>query len=84
MHRLFVWLGLLYAVVVANAGESLTPDSDELVVDSQLNEVAFIDSQTGWIVGDRGVIWHTEDGGRHWQRQFAPVRCRLESVCFLN
>lgn len=84
MHRLFVWLGLLYAVVVANAGESLTPDSDELVVDSQLNEVAFIDSQTGWIVGDRGVIWHTEDGGRHWQRQFAPVRCRLESVCFLT
>ena len=52
--------------------------------DAQLNDLAFVDAQTGWAVGDRGVIWHTSDGGASWQRQESGVDCRLEAVFFLN
>ncbi|MEY8205959.1 MAG: YCF48-related protein [Bermanella sp.] len=37
---------------------------------NQLNAVQFFGEQQGWAVGEDGVIVHTSDGGRHWQRQF--------------
>lgn len=52
--------------------------------DASLADAAFVDAELGWAVGDRGVIWHTADGGRSWQRQPSGVTCRLESVCFLD
>ena len=60
------------------------PVADPFTADSQLNDVCFVDLQNGWAVGDRGVIWHTEDGGNNWQRQMSGVRCTLNSVCFLD
>jgi photosystem II stability/assembly factor-like uncharacterized protein len=50
--------------------------------DAELADVFFLDGLRGWAVGDRGVVWHTEDGGRNWQEQATPVGCRLESVWF--
>jgi photosystem II stability/assembly factor-like uncharacterized protein len=55
-----------------------------LVVDAELSDVFFLDGARGWAVGDRGVIWHTDDGGRHWRRQESGVSCRLESVWFVD
>ena len=52
--------------------------------DARLNDLCFVDSQHGWAVGDRGVVWRTDDGGRHWQRQPSGVDCNLQGVCFLN
>jgi len=52
--------------------------------DAELADVWFVDPQTGWAVGDRGTIWHTGDGGGHWQLQHSGVTCRLESVCFID
>jgi len=51
---------------------------------ARLNGICFVDPQRGWVVGDRGTIWHTDDGGRHWHLQRSAVSCRLESVCFLD
>ena len=34
-----------------------------------LEDVEFADSLSGWIVGDRGTILRTEDGGGHWVLQ---------------
>jgi photosystem II stability/assembly factor-like uncharacterized protein len=56
----------------------------ETMRDAELTSVTFVDAEAGWAVGDRGVIWHTADGGRHWQQQDSPATCRLEHVCFLN
>ncbi len=56
----------------------------EMLEDAELTSVWFVDADQGWVVGDRGVIWHTEDGGRHWQLQRTPETCRLESVHFVN
>lgn len=52
--------------------------------DACLRDVMFIDAKQGWAVGDWGAIWHTADGGKHWEQQFSGVDCRLESVHFLD
>ena len=56
----------------------------EMLEDAELADVCFVDHLRGWAVGDRGVIWQTSDGGRHWRLQPSPVTCRLESVFFLD
>ncbi len=60
---------------------NMTP---EMLDDAQLNDVFFIDSDLGWAVGDRGLILHTEDGGRHWKPQRIATACRIESVHFID
>ena len=37
--------------------------------DAALHAVQFVDRDEGWAVGDEGVVWHTIDGGRTWERQ---------------
>jgi photosystem II stability/assembly factor-like uncharacterized protein len=36
---------------------------------ARLHGIAFADENVGWIVGDAGVILHSEDGGTSWQAQ---------------
>ncbi len=54
--------------------------------DAALHAIQFADAEgrEGWAVGDEGVIWHTIDGGRNWERQPSGVRASLRSLCFLN
>lgn len=60
------------------------PSPPTMRADAELNSVFFLDADRGWAVGDRGVIWHTNDGGRTWREQQSPTTCRLESVQFLD
>lgn len=82
-------LVLLATVAGLIAGHRLclaqpSPVPSSMLTDAQLNDVFFIDPDRGWAVGDRGAIWHTEDGGRHWRSQDAPVACRLSSIWFID
>lgn len=52
--------------------------------DAELADVQFVDEHNGWAVGDRGVIWHTENGGRTWEKQSSGVLCRLDSLSFID
>ena len=52
--------------------------------DASLHDVWFGGTQTGWAVGDHGVIWNTTDGGRHWRLVPSPVTCPLRSICFIT
>ena len=52
--------------------------------DARLVDVCFVDAKHGWAVGDRGTIWHTDNGGRNWRLQSSRVACNLKSVCFLD
>jgi photosystem II stability/assembly factor-like uncharacterized protein len=73
---------LLFAVSVlaipARAGE---PRNFE---DAALHAVQFVDKVEGWAVGDDGVVWHTIDAGKVWERVPSGVRASLRSVCFVN
>lgn len=51
--------------------------------DAALHAVQFCDENEGWAVGDEGVIWHTIDGGKNWERQSSGVTASLRSICFL-
>jgi photosystem II stability/assembly factor-like uncharacterized protein len=77
------WLvanGFLTALAPANPAAS----PPQMLEDAELADVFFLDADRGWAVGDRGVIWATEDGGRHWRLADSPVNCRLESVYFVD
>ncbi len=52
--------------------------------DAALHDVQFVKTQTGWAVGDHGVIWKTTDGGTTWDLQRSGVKCTLRSACFLT
>ena len=92
VHRalaLFPFAVLLSLVVApgipASAAETTTlADVQPELEDAELVDVAFVDRWHGWVVGDRGVIWHTADGGRSWRLQPSGVDCHLASVQFLN
>jgi photosystem II stability/assembly factor-like uncharacterized protein len=52
--------------------------------DAALNAIIFTDQSSGWAVGDRGVIWHTDDGGANWRQQTSPIACSLNAVFFVD
>jgi photosystem II stability/assembly factor-like uncharacterized protein len=52
--------------------------------DAELLDLFFLDAQRGWAVGERGAIWGTLDGGKHWRLLPSGVTCRLSSVQFLD
>lgn len=49
-----------------------------------LKQLSFVDSARGWVVGDQGVILHTEDGGNNWSFQNSGVQSDLVDVFFLD
>jgi len=52
--------------------------------DATLRAVQFVDKNEGWAVGDVGVIWHTIDSGKTWERQPSGTRASLRAVKFLT
>jgi photosystem II stability/assembly factor-like uncharacterized protein len=48
-----------------------------------LNSLYFINSNTGWVVGD-SVVLKTTNGGQTWTNQSLPVQAKINSVHFLN
>ncbi len=67
------------------AGNAPNPMASDLMrQDARLHDVCFRGARLGWAVGDRGAVWHTDDGGRHWYLQHSGVACPLRSVFFLD
>jgi photosystem II stability/assembly factor-like uncharacterized protein len=64
--------------------QALSTPVPPLLDDAGLHDVQFVGQRRGWAVGDRGVIWRTDDGGESWQRLASGVDCPLRSVCFLT
>jgi photosystem II stability/assembly factor-like uncharacterized protein len=52
--------------------------------DATLADICFVDRSRGWAIGDRGVIWHSSDGGATWDAQSSGVQCRLNGVYFVD
>jgi photosystem II stability/assembly factor-like uncharacterized protein len=44
-------------------------ENEGAAVEARLNAVAFADDQRGWIMGEFGMVLHTQDGGQTWKRQ---------------
>src|SRR5437588_7408703 len=74
-------LALFGGVLLAGAGRG---GEVRFFEDAALHAVQFVSAQEGWAVGDEGVVWHTIDGGKTWDRQPTGVRASLRSVHFVN
>ena len=51
-------------------------------VKANLLDLFFIDGLRGWVVGDEGLIFHTEDGGLRWERQRSGVEGALRRIAY--
>ena len=49
---------------------------------SSYNSIYFIDAKTGWVVGEKGVILKTTDGGKLWSPQTNSDTSNLYGVYF--
>src|SRR5262245_29674390 len=52
--------------------------------DAGLHAVQFVDDTEGWACGDDGVIWHSIDGGKTWERQKTGTRASLRGLHFIT
>ncbi len=66
------------------ADRSPEPLAVTLRDDAALLAANFVNATEGWVVGERGVIWHTHDAGTTWQQQDSRVACALRGVFFLD
>ncbi len=53
-------------------------------MNTTFNDVFFADNQTGWAVGDNGVIVNTTDGGQNWTTQISGTSEILRAVFFID
>ncbi len=51
---------------------------------TNLRDVTFVDLDEGWVVGDRGTLLRTVDGGETWHVQNSNTDGRLSSVVFAD
>jgi photosystem II stability/assembly factor-like uncharacterized protein len=49
-----------------------------------LKKCCFLDSLTGWVAGDSGLVMKTTNGGLNWSRQNAKTKNQIHEVFFLN
>src|SRR4028119_1858284 len=47
-----------------------------------LNAVYFSDSKRGWMAGDGGLVFRTEDGGRSWIQQSVGTNEQINDLYF--
>src|SRR6476469_9928093 len=52
--------------------------------DAALRSIQFADENEGWAAGDDGVVWHTIDGGKTWERQPTGTRASIRGLHFLT
>ena len=50
----------------------------------KIRSLSFINSTTGWAVGNEGKIVKTTDGGKHWQTQDSGTTYDLWTVSFAD
>jgi photosystem II stability/assembly factor-like uncharacterized protein len=52
--------------------------------DKNLQAVYFVDSLTGWVAGEAGTIYRTNDGGRSWKALLSPVAANITRIQFID
>ena len=48
----------------------------------EFRDVFFLDAKHGWVIGEKGTILYTEDGGKNWKTQKSRTESRLNKMQF--
>ncbi|GIW83745.1 MAG: hypothetical protein KatS3mg106_258 [Gemmataceae bacterium] len=75
---------VVWGVCGEGSGRTPVPGAPPPYEDATLYGIYFVDADEGWAVGDEGVIWHSVDGGKSWERQKSGTRASLRGVHFLT
>jgi photosystem II stability/assembly factor-like uncharacterized protein len=54
------------------------------IVSVNLYDVFFMNENSGWVVGDSGAVFHSEDGGKEWSLVNIGLLPSLFSIAFKN
>ncbi|MFO0825951.1 MAG: YCF48-related protein [Gemmataceae bacterium] len=79
LPRFLVAAAILVAVTSPAFAQPPVPFAD-----AGIHAVQFVDATEGWAVGDDGVVWHSLDGGKTWERQQTGTRASLRGVHFIT
>ena len=80
---LFVVLVACLSVPVGGAQEGRGwTGTQHGIAGKDLNAVYFTDSKRGWMAGDGGLVFRTEDGGRSWVRQAVGTNEPINDLYF--
>ncbi len=74
----------LFFVLSLNSQDSGWQLLSPLPQTNTLKAIQFVDSLTGWAVGDAGTILKTSDAGETWQTQSVASIQNINSMHFLN
>jgi len=81
----FAILGLLLILLATGAGSAPSwyalPGAP---VTSRIDDLHFIDPQTGWIATGDGAIYRTDDGGASWSPQFSDAGHYFRCIRFAD
>ena len=66
-----------------DGGATWMPQSSG-VYEHPLRKIHFVDAQRGWIAGSDGIVLHTENGGKDWERQRTNTFYDLIDIQFLS
>ena len=50
----------------------------------QLTDITWVTDTRAWTVGEKGLIYKTEDAGETWQREEVPLKVPMKSIAFLD
>ncbi len=80
------WSGVLaFVIAVATAGAVVAAaDAAPTRLKDNLYGTAFVDQNTGWVVGAFGSIFRTSDGGATWQPQVSQTTQQIYDVDFVD
>jgi photosystem II stability/assembly factor-like uncharacterized protein len=53
-------------------------------IGKDLRAIYFVDSMTGWVAGDAGVVYHTTDGGRDWKPLSSGSTADINFIYFID
>ena len=50
----------------------------------EFRDVFFLDAKHGWVIGEKGTILYTADGGKNWETQNSGTEARLNKMQFID
>ena len=84
MTKNILWLAIAPMLGLFSLAQGQEWIVQESGTDVHLTGVSFVDSSTGWIVGQYGTLLHTDDGGENWSPQESGTEFGLGDVEFVN
>ena len=87
-----ITIAILFLVLISGCGiksvQQPAPVEAEVIRKAdwevEFRDVFFFDAKHGWVIGEKGTILYTEDGGKNWKTQNSGTEARLNKMQFID